>query len=313
MAVSTVQLNGTTIMTVNDTTAIASDVASSKYFYSASGQKTLGANSGGGGGGSATLITKSIAANGTYSASNDSADGYSSVTVNVPNSYAAGDEGKVVHNGALTSQTSATYTTNNTYDTTLINSVTVNVSGGGGGLTSHEIHLEFDDSTDADIAVDYNNSILSSIITAYSPNGEWTYNNKTVVLAQLDNVTWYTYTPIPLNTQLVDSSTCTYGYSVGENGALYEQEWCYVTDYIPIRPTMTFSYRNYYWFYIGFYNESQVAVGGIYVMTDGTQDPDDGNTGYGTLDSTKIPASAKYVRLCGAETSSSYISLIRTA
>lgn len=39
---------------------------------------------GSGGGGSATLITKTITANGTYSASDDSADGYSSVTVNVP-------------------------------------------------------------------------------------------------------------------------------------------------------------------------------------------------------------------------------------
>lgn len=37
----------------------------------------------GGGGGSATLITKTITANGTYSASDDDADGYSSVTVNV--------------------------------------------------------------------------------------------------------------------------------------------------------------------------------------------------------------------------------------
>lgn len=36
-----------------------------------------------GGGGSATLITKEITANGTYNASDDSADGYSSVTVNV--------------------------------------------------------------------------------------------------------------------------------------------------------------------------------------------------------------------------------------
>ena len=35
-------------------------------------------------GGSATLITKNIAANGTYNASSDSADGYSSVTVAVP-------------------------------------------------------------------------------------------------------------------------------------------------------------------------------------------------------------------------------------
>ena len=42
-----------------------------------------------GGGGSATLITKTITANGTYSASDDSADGYSEVTVNVPSSAAS--------------------------------------------------------------------------------------------------------------------------------------------------------------------------------------------------------------------------------
>ena len=47
------------------------------------------------------------------------------------NSYADGDEGKVVSNGVLVSQTSATYTSNNTYDTTLVSSVTVNVAGGG--------------------------------------------------------------------------------------------------------------------------------------------------------------------------------------
>lgn len=37
-----------------------------------------------GGGGSATLATKSITSNGTYNASSDNADGYSSVTVSVP-------------------------------------------------------------------------------------------------------------------------------------------------------------------------------------------------------------------------------------
>ena len=59
-----------------------------------------------------------------------------SITANVPNTYAAGDEGKVVSNGALVSQTSDTVTTNDTYDTTLINSLTVAVSSGGSsGLT----------------------------------------------------------------------------------------------------------------------------------------------------------------------------------
>lgn len=113
------------------------------------------------GGGDAVLKQKTVTQNGTYNASSDSADGYSKVTVNVPasavdsgtknitengadqdvvgyaavdvavpNTYAAGDEGKVVSNGALVAQTSDTVTANDTYDTTLINSLTVNVSGG---------------------------------------------------------------------------------------------------------------------------------------------------------------------------------------
>lgn len=71
--------------------------------------------------------TKSINSNGTHDVV-----GYASASVNVPNSYSASDEGKVVSNGSLVAQTSDTVTANDTYDTTLINSLTVNVSGGGG-------------------------------------------------------------------------------------------------------------------------------------------------------------------------------------
>lgn len=57
---------------------------------------------------------------------------YASAAVNVPNSYSASDEGKVVSNGALVAQTAraSTITQNGTYDTTENNSVTVNVGGG---------------------------------------------------------------------------------------------------------------------------------------------------------------------------------------
>ena len=108
----------------------------SRYIY-AKGEATLeciGQNvpenpfmSAGGGGSEPVLITKTITANDTYDASDESADGYSSVTVNVPNSYTQADEGKVVDSGALVSQSSLTVTQNDTYDTTLKNSVTVNV------------------------------------------------------------------------------------------------------------------------------------------------------------------------------------------
>lgn len=85
-----------------------------------------------GGGGSSpapapVLIEKSVTQNGTYTAADDEADGYSSVSVAVPNTYAAGDEGKVVQNGALISQTSTSVSQNGTINTTTNNTVTVNV------------------------------------------------------------------------------------------------------------------------------------------------------------------------------------------
>ena len=73
------------------------------------------------------LIDKTITANNTYNAIDDNANGYSSVIVDVPNTYTAGDEGKVVNNGALVSQTSTSATTNGIVDTTLNNSIDINV------------------------------------------------------------------------------------------------------------------------------------------------------------------------------------------
>jgi len=87
-----------------------------------------------------TLGSKTITANGTYNPASDNLDGYDSVAVNVPNSYAAGDEGKVVSNGALVAQTAhAKVTQNGTIDTTLNNSVEVDVSGSGGTLIEKSI------------------------------------------------------------------------------------------------------------------------------------------------------------------------------
>ncbi len=55
--------------------------------------------------------------------------GYNKINVNVSNTYTAEDEGKVVNNAALVSQTAmpAEITVNDTYDTTLYNSIVVNV------------------------------------------------------------------------------------------------------------------------------------------------------------------------------------------
>lgn len=66
--------------------------------------------------------TVNINSNGTHDVTQ-----YASASVNVPNSYAASDEGKVVSNGALVAQGSDTVTQNGTVDTTLISSLAVNV------------------------------------------------------------------------------------------------------------------------------------------------------------------------------------------
>ena len=83
-----------------------------------------------GGGGGEKLIAKTIVENGQYNAADDDADGYSSVNVNVPNTYELSDEGKVVSNGNLVEQTEITVTENGTIDTTFNNSVIVDVPSG---------------------------------------------------------------------------------------------------------------------------------------------------------------------------------------
>lgn len=80
---------------------------------------------GGPGGGDITLETLNVVENGTTTAPTGKA--YKKVVAAVPNSYAAADEGKVVKNGALAAQGSATVTENGPVDTTEISAVTVAV------------------------------------------------------------------------------------------------------------------------------------------------------------------------------------------
>lgn len=74
-----------------------------------------------------------VTVNGTYTAPAGKA--YTPVVVNVPNTYTAGDEGKVVQSGALVAQSSTTVTANGEYNTTTYNSVTVAIPVYSGGIS----------------------------------------------------------------------------------------------------------------------------------------------------------------------------------
>lgn len=235
----------------------------------------------GGGSSSPTLVTKEITVNGTYTASNDSADGYSSVTVNVPSS-------------GITPTGSISITTNGTHDVTNYASAVVNVSGGGGSsATQHSIYFEFIDSTNVTVPIYYDDSSISSVITTSRPS---TYNNKQVTLAQLDGTTWYSPKPIPLNTQLIDYTKMKEHYGIsGDDGTEEEYEWSSVTDYIPIDRNMTFTYVNHKWFGLYFYDTNKTYIRNFTPNDDGAT-MDEYDRGHGTLDGGNIPSGAEYVR-----------------
>ena len=239
--------DGTTIIDISDTTAVASDVASGKYFYTAAGAKTAGTGTGGGG-----AITINDVANAT------------GTTAEITNAVA----------------------------------------------THHVIHLEFTDNTDTDIDLYYDDALIGTMITSYEPV---TYSSKTVSLAQLDGVTWYQPSVIPIGVQLIDYTECEYNKSINQSGAEVSQDWYYLSDFTPVETSMNFSYRAGYWTYIGFYNESKTALATIAVYNYATQDPNDNNTGYGNIIGTNLPAGTKYIRISGTSDDSNHMSLIRTA
>ena len=119
-----VTLNGDTLMDISDTTAVASDVASGKYFYTAGGVKTAGTASG-----QPSLQTKTVTpTNSQQTVTADNGyDGLSSVTVNaIPSQY-------IVPSGTKS------ITANGTgIDVTNYASVDVAVSTGGGSSNYKE-------------------------------------------------------------------------------------------------------------------------------------------------------------------------------
>jgi len=124
--------------------------------------KSVAGDSGGGGGGEISTQSINISANGTYRAPTGKA--YTPVNVNVPNTYAASDEGKVVDNGALVSQTAhAEVTQNGTIDTTLNDSVVVNVPQGVTPTGTKTINISANGTTTEDVAAYANAQIIVAV------------------------------------------------------------------------------------------------------------------------------------------------------
>ena len=282
----------------------------------------------------ATLVTKTITTNGTYDAEDDSADGFSSVTVNVPSAnlttktiitngtYDADDDNAdgyssvTVNVPSSANLTAKTITANGTYRASTDNvdgysEVTVNVSGGGSGTPAHTIYFEYLDGTNATISVDYSDSIVGTMITSYTPT---IHNNKYVGLAQLDGVTWYSPANIPLNTELIDYSAVSNDTDLQDDGTTEYAQWYGVSDYTMIDPTMTFSYKGLYWGRICFYDDTRTFISYFSIYHDGEQEEGGGNTGFGTLTPAKMPVTAKYVRIATLnDADNTVLSLIRTA
>lgn len=135
------------------------------------------------------LTTKTITLNGTYDPDDDNADGYSEVTVNVAN-------------GASMTEVQ------NAYGTEL---VITSAPGSAPSATRHTLYFEYEDETTETEYAYYDDSFISSAITATTPT---TRGGKTVTSAQLDGVEWYSYTPTPTPsgnyTTLYDGSVTTF-------------------------------------------------------------------------------------------------------
>ena len=277
------QSNGTVLIDITDTTAVASDVANGKYFYLATGEKVEGTSSGGG--------TPAISVVDTTDSHGGTVRTITALDIS-DTTAEAGDvaQGKYFY----TAQGIKTAGTG---------------SGGAPSATQHTIYFEFSDSTNTTITAYWDDSFISNSITATTPT---TYGGKTVTLAQLDGVTWYEVSSgIPLNTELIDYTKSSSSTEIDDYGrAISADPWYYASDYTAIDPSMTFSFTGTQWGNLALYDTNKTFVR-AYSMND-IADSTGNNIAHGTLSGNRISGSY-FVRISAQGNNSTYLSLIRTA
>lgn len=150
--------------------------------------------------------TKQINANGTHDVTD-----YASAQVNVPNSYSASDEGKVVDDGALVSQTSKNITSNGTVDTTLNNSVVVNVSNSYSASDEGKVvsngALVAQTSQNITANDTYDTTLINEVVVNVASSGgvEFTWNTVDVITIGANSVS---------NTQEAQAYFSSYSYDI---------------------------------------------------------------------------------------------------
>ena len=286
MAINKVVFGSNTLIDITDTTATAGKIASGYTAYGANGVKVVGTleqevNE---------LEVGGATVEGTAVIFDEGGSGEVISISDIPNS--TGTTGAIT--GTVPSYGTKTISQNGTYNASTdgydgFSSVTVNVSGGTPLQTQHTIYFEFSDSTDTTITAYWDGTFISDAITATTPT---TYGRKTVMLAQLDGVTWYEPANIPIGVQLLDYTKVADDYAIDANGEIEVAEWLCATDYTVIDPSMTFSYSGCIWYYLGFYDSNKSPISTIYMYNDATPDQSDSNIGHGTLTPAKIPSNA---------------------
>lgn len=181
---------------------------------------------------------------------------------------------------------------------------------GGPSATQHTIEFEFSDGTSTTLTGYWDAAFITSAITATAPSA---YGGKQVTLAQLDGVTWYAPTPIPIGEELIDFNEIHAGAAINDDGSIVESDyWNCVTEYTPIDSTMTFAFKCNQYANIGFYDANKNPISSLYA--DAIKDSAENYVAYGTLTPARIPANAKYVVLVGNTYGpEDTLSLIRTA